>query len=252
MGSERLKNKFKYHVALSLVAVAVLSLTSCAKKDAATGGDNAQGSASADENLAAKYVNIIGDTDGAAGKQLTYLYYALSGEQPDYDKIAQQYWQDYRNTSDAFQKQAMLKTIVPQIDASINSAKKERYIAFKPHVDIITNGTNDGILDLTHYTLSNGYFGYSFFKGNSDYSGLYCTNCNDFANFAKFSFFSDESHEKELIKKISSTRSWSVKVYGHADGSGVNGMGFQYIKVKIDHLQLIAKDGTILATYPEK
>ncbi len=29
-------------------------------------------------------------------------------------------------------------------------------------------------------------------------------------------------------------------------------MGFKYIKVKIDHLQLIAKDGTILATYPEK
>ena len=157
MEGECLKNKFKYHVALSLVAVAVLSLTSCTKKDAAT-GDNAQGSASADENLAAKYVNIIGDTEGDAGKQLTYLYYALSGEQPDYDKIAQQYWQDYRNTSDAFQKQAMLKTIVPQIEASINSAKKERYIAFKPYVDIVPNGTNDGTFDLTHHMLSNGYF----------------------------------------------------------------------------------------------
>ena len=229
MESEYLKNKFKYHVALSLVAVSVLSLTSCAKKDAAT-GDNAQGSASADENLAAKYVNIIGDTEGDSGKQLTYLYYALSGEQPDYDKIAQQYWQDYRNTSDAFQKQAMLKTIVPQIEASINSAKKERYIAFKPYVDIVPNGTNDGTFDLTHHMLSNGYFGYSFFKGNSDYSGLYCTNCNDFANFAKFSFFSDESREKELIKKISSTPSCSVKVYGHADGSGGNRLGLQYIK----------------------
>ena len=42
MESEYLKNKFKYHVALSLVAVSVLSLTSCAKKDVAT-VDNAQG-----------------------------------------------------------------------------------------------------------------------------------------------------------------------------------------------------------------
>lgn len=257
-----MNNTFKLHVLPSLVAVVVLFLTSCTKKDPAIVGAG-QGSVSAAANLdlpqpdnnhpLTSYVNI------SDSKQVEYLYYALSGVRPDYDKIAQNDWQDYRSTSDEFKKHEMLNAITPQIDARINAAKNQRYITF---VTPVVLPSTVGPYDLT--VMFQGMRLPSFFSGNapaqipygskfSDY-GFYCANCNNFANLASFSFFPDQDRQNRLANSLTTTGidetyNHKVKVYAFAQTT----QKFAgHIETVITRIDLLTSDGkTVLASYPE-
>jgi hypothetical protein len=62
------------------------------------------------------------------GNDVMFAYYGFSNMPVDYEKIAQNYSQDFRNTNDDFKKQDILKALRPRIDQEISSAKKDRYI----------------------------------------------------------------------------------------------------------------------------
>lgn len=62
-----------------------------------------------------------------SGKQLMFMYYALSNMPPDFDKIAEFYSDDYRRTNDGFKKQDILKAIQPRLEQELANAKTNRY-----------------------------------------------------------------------------------------------------------------------------
>ncbi len=62
-----------------------------------------------------------------SGNQLMYSYLALAGLPIDYAEIARNVSADYARSSDAFQKNDLLKALQPKIDASVSDARARRY-----------------------------------------------------------------------------------------------------------------------------
>lgn len=77
-----------------------------------------------------QYVNL------ESGKQLMFMYYALSNMPLEYDKMAEAYSEDYRRTNDGFKKQDILKAIQPRMDQEIANAKANRYFSHEEDFDI--------------------------------------------------------------------------------------------------------------------
>lgn len=114
------------------------------------------------------------------GNQLMFMYYALSGLPVDYEKIAEHYSRDYRNTSDGFKRQDILTAIKPRIDAEIAKAKGSRYF-----VHTITGPAS---YVLNRYDFAAKAFpvvdsiwssdAYSYFNDNSGYEFTYSNGDN--------------------------------------------------------------------------
>lgn len=77
-----------------------------------------------------QFVNLV------SGKQLMFMYYALSNMPLDYGKMAEAYSDDYRRTNDGFKKQDILKAIQPRMDQEIANAKANRYFSNEEDLDL--------------------------------------------------------------------------------------------------------------------
>lgn len=123
---------------------AALALTACGKSETSTKPEAAKPSLSdasqskvqekAKETIAAKAPR--GDQAKAlteyaeldSGKQLMFLNLTLSGMPVDYPAIASHISSNYRNESDNFKKNDMLKALKPALDQEIEAAKGRRYV----------------------------------------------------------------------------------------------------------------------------
>lgn len=134
----------------ALAALVAIALSGCSdKKQEATAA--AEGSPNLQDALSregAKKAQLAGLPKGdpntpmeqyvnlESGKQLMFMYYALSNMPLDYDKMASSYSDDYRRTSDGFKKQDILKAIQPRLDQEIASAKANRYFRDEQDLNI--------------------------------------------------------------------------------------------------------------------
>lgn len=100
-----------------------------------------------------------------SGKQLMFLYYALSNMPLDYDQIATAYSDDYRNTNDGFKKKDILKSIQPRIDQEIANAKTNRYFTANEPLNVGPYDFNNKAFPLNGF--EDGTYGY--FYDLSDY-----------------------------------------------------------------------------------
>lgn len=104
-----------------------------------------------------------------SGKQLMFMYYALSNMPLDYEKIATAYSDDYRRTNDGFKKQDILKAIQPRLDQEITNAKANRY--FKDEIDLNVGAYDFQAKAFPLNGFEDGY--YRYFYDLSDYKYSY-------------------------------------------------------------------------------
>lgn len=133
-----------------LVALVAITFTGCSKKETNVSTKSDE-SANLQDALSSKgaqraqlaalpkgnpdtpmeqYVNL------ESGKQLMFMYYALSNMPLEYDKMAESYSDDYRRANDGFKKQDILKAIQPRMDQEIANAKANRYFKDEQELSI--------------------------------------------------------------------------------------------------------------------
>ncbi|THF65632.1 hypothetical protein E6C76_08665 [Pseudothauera nasutitermitis] len=71
-----------------------------------------------------------------SGAQLMQLYYAVSGLPVPWERLAGEVSNDYRATSDSFQKQDILQALRPRLEKEIADFAANRYIAFPVRFDV--------------------------------------------------------------------------------------------------------------------
>lgn len=245
--------KYKKYIVMSLIVAVVLPITACNKKDGVNNGSGS-GVSSSDKTENTNFIRpdknhpFSSYSNITSGKQLAFLYYALSATSPDYDKIANQNFIDYRETTDTFKKQEMLKVITQQIDSSINTAKTERYITFTTTVILDSPVNNSYNLWSTVDTRSSRRSN-SFLSGDGNWTpddGLsgYAVICINRDEFSKVPV------PNESIKIIESQKAsdniFKVKVYGFAKSDWGNSGSVEMV---VQRVEILSKDGNILATY---
>lgn len=101
------------------------------------------------------------------GTQVMFLDAAFSGLPPNYDKMAQAYSSDYRNTSDDFKKHDLLAALQPKLDAGIADAKAHPYITW-----------TDDSPNLGHYDFNQHGFSVGTVLFQSGHLNFYDANYN--------------------------------------------------------------------------
>ncbi len=253
-----MKNNRDFIAHLLMVTIA-LSLTACAKKNdhagnsglgssaavaptaptAPTAAQQQSSSVKPDPNYPiANYVNLT------SGNQLMFLYYALSGMPPDYSKISQLYSQDYRNTSDAFKKQDILKALTPQIDAAISAAKNQHYLIWEADYTPISHYD----FSKKSYSINSPYFqsasASGYFGDNNGYK-IKFENGTDFVSLP----VPDENLAKNIESRVSKSEAFNIKIYCFAQSADPSD---DSINAVITRVELLTQTGIVLASYPAK
>ena len=259
-----MRDKFfkPYVVALSLVIITTLSTTACTKKTPNTvipvatnapAPQNGQQSPpppppSNSINTASPQPDqsypISNYTNLTSGNQLMFLYYALSGMPPDYSKIARFYSQDYRNTSDAFKQQDILKALSPQIDLSISAAKNQRYLIWTENYSYL--GHYD--FNKKSFLINSPYFQNAtttgYFNDNNGYK-IKFMNGTDFAALP----VPDENLAKDIESRVSKSQPFNIKIFCFAQNADPSDNSIDTI---ITRVEIFTQNGTAIASYPAK
>lgn len=78
-----------------------------------------------------------------SGVQVAFLYYAVTGLPPDYEKLTPIFSKEYRSTQNEFKKKEILDAVKPKIDERISYFKENRYVKVDTdfsldHIDMAT------------------------------------------------------------------------------------------------------------------
>lgn len=171
-----------------------------------------------------------------AGQQLT-LYYALSSEAVDYDKVAQAESPEYRDTTDVFKRKALLDQIKPKIDAQIAAFKKNPYVVI--HWD---NGR------LGHYEVTGQFFPVNNFPLSRDVTSWVDSPASDHPytitngdTFKKFAV-ADQTKAQQIEATLASNSLDETKADAYLFGQGVDQATHQ-IKLQLVELNLTDSKG---------
>ncbi len=172
-----------------------------------------------------------------SGNQVMFLFYGLLNLPLDYEKIAQAYSRDYRDTNDSFKKQDILNALKPRIDREVGAAKGATYI----RMDIDQSQLNNYDFDKKGFPI--GEFAdsssYRYFNDNSSYT-LGFTNSADFALL--------KVADQEKARTIESLRSkyarLKLRIYAFAQDADPND---HRVKLQILKCQLYGPQGELLA-----
>lgn len=175
-----------------------------------------------------------------SGNQLMFLYAAISGMPPDYDKMASAYSNRYRSTNDNFTKHDLLKALKPKLDQSIANAKGHRYITW----------INDSP-SLGHYDFKSKSFpigasifndgGYLYFFDNSG-TNLAVTNGADFQQLN----VKDEATARQIEQAVGHYQALRLRIFGFAQST--NDSSSPTVQAEVTKIQLIDRQGHVLAT----
>lgn len=226
----------------SLVALAVMSTFSsgCSKSNEPSNSSNAGGlnAAMSAESMQKVAIANLPQADKStpleqytkldSDHQLMFAYYAFSGLPIDYEKIAANYSQEYRNTSDTFKKNDILTALKPRIDAEMTKIKTQRY--FK-----IDNDTNLGHYDTAKksFAINDAFIrgdSYLYFNNNNDYK-IGITNGDQFGELK----VADENLARSIEKMVSDRAGLGMQLYIFAqdvDPSDAK-VKFQIVKIKL-------------------
>lgn len=133
-----MKNSYKLYAILSLSSLILLggcskSGTSTSQQEAGQANPSAQVATDQKATVDSALPKANADTPLDQyvklkdGKQLMFMYLALSNPPVDYEKVAKAYSREYASSNDAFKKKDILATLKPRIDNEIANAKNGRY-----------------------------------------------------------------------------------------------------------------------------
>lgn len=240
---------------VSIALLAVLALSACKKDDANTDAANATapsgllGQATAEAKVAEAKAALPQPDAGKplasypelkSGLQIMFLYVAASRLPPDYEKLAESFSEEYRNTSDSFRKNDLMQAIRPQLDEKIAQAKSAPYGWME--VDDSNN--------LDAYDFARKGFPVSeFSSSHTRYFGDAYNYKITWANHPQLAFapVADETAARELESMRSKYGNKPrLKIYFFAQSADLNN---QTVNALVTRVQVTDKSGRVLAEY---
>jgi len=172
-----------------------------------------------------------------SGQQIMLLYIAASKLPPDFGKLAEQFSQEYRNTSDGFRRNDLLQSIKPQLERQIAA------VAAAPYAWMLVSGAT-----VRAYDFERRGFPVSEFDGDS--SRYFNDNYNyrlSWANGSQVQFVRvpDEAKAREM-EALRNSNSLKLKIYFFAQSADLNS---QTVKAYVTRVQIYDLDGRLVLEY---
>jgi hypothetical protein len=172
-----------------------------------------------------------------SGNTIMFLYHGILNLPTQYDKVAEAYSAEYRQTSDGFQRKDILKALQPRIDQEINRAKGNRYVILE----------QDGYSLLSRYDFDKKSFGvnemsddrFTYFNDNSRYT-LGTTNAAAFSSLP----VADEAVARKIEGHLSKTDKLRMEVYAYAQDADPSN---NRVKLEIMKVRLYGPGNELLA-----
>ncbi len=175
----------------------------------------------------------------SSGQQVMFLYAAASKLPPDFEKMAEAYSREYRDTHDAFRRNDLLKAIKPQLEQNIAQA------AAQPYAWVELENTELGSYDFQRKGFPVNEFGSGITRYFSDSSQYTYTWAN--RNQVAFAPLADEALAREL--EAMRTK-WDtkplLKVYFFAQSADLNS---QRVNAVVTRVQITDRRGRVLTEY---
>lgn len=172
-----------------------------------------------------------------SGNQLMYSYLALAGLPINYGEIAASVSTDYARSSDAFQKNDLLKALQPKIDAAVAQAKGRRYFKIVMNEPVQKYDFENKGFPLNSSVWESG--AYRYFNDNSNYR-------LGFTNGASFRYLlnvpEDTARNIERLRGV--YNALNLVVYCFAQEADT---ASHQVKAEIVKVQVTDKKGTVLA-----
>ena len=174
-----------------------------------------------------------------SGQQVMFLYAAAAKLPPDFEKMAQTFSSEYRQTSDAFRRNDLMLAIKPQIEQQIAAA------AANPYAWIDLNDADLGSYDFERKGFPVGEFRadhHRYFRDAYQYSYTWANRAQlDFAPVA----------DEALARQIEGMRSkWNtkpgLKIFFFAQSADLNN---QRIQALVTRVQITDRQGRVLVEY---
>lgn len=172
-----------------------------------------------------------------SGNTIMFLYYSILNLPTPYDKIAESYSAEYRQTNDSFQRKDIVKALQPRIDQELARAKTGRYLVLD----------QDGSSLLSRYDFDKKSFAvnemsddrYTYFNDNSGYT-LATTNASAFSSFA----VADEQRARVIEAHLSKHDKLRMEVYAYAQDVDPNS---KRVKLQVMKTRLYGPGNELLA-----
>lgn len=238
-----------------LAIVSAATLSACGKKsetpaspDAATATAGALGEAAAKAAETAK-VNALPKPDLGkplseyqelkGGQQLMFMYVAASRMPPDFEKMAETYSREYRETSDTFRQHDLMTAIKPQLEQGIAQATAA------PYAWVSLENTS-----LQPYDFERKGFAVDEFSGST------VRYFND-ASYYRYSWVNKDQllfapvADENVARELESMRTkWNnkpqLKVYFFAQSADLNN---NWVNAYVTRVQITDKTGKVLVDY---
>jgi hypothetical protein len=173
-----------------------------------------------------------------SGNQLMFLYAALSGLPPDYDKMATWYSSEYRGTNDSFRKHDLLAALQPKLETQIADAKQHPYVVWED------NSPNLGHYDFDRkgFPVNSGFLadgGYGYVNDNYEYK-------LGFSNGGAFRFLpvNDDALARRIEAMVGHYDSLHLKIYAFAQTT--DSSSNKVVTAVITKVQLLDGKGQVL------
>ena len=172
-----------------------------------------------------------------SGNTIMFLYYSILNLPTPYDKIAESYSAEYRQTSDSFQRKDIVKALQPRIDQELGRAKANRYVILE----------QDGSNLLARYNFEKKNFAvnemsddrFTYFNDNSGYT-LGTTNANAFSSFD----VADEQVARKIEGHLSKHDRLRMEVYAYAQDADPSN---NRVKLEVMKMRLYGPGNELLA-----
>ncbi|MFT3763460.1 MAG: DUF4852 domain-containing protein [Pseudoxanthomonas sp.] len=239
--------------ALSIPMLALLALTACGERNGAPAADASapKGSFAGGEPEPAAVQAAPGlpkpdlkkPLDGypelQSGEQIMFLYVAASRLPPDFPKLAENYSQEYRQTSDSFRRNDLLQAIKPQLEQKISAA------AASPYAWMLVDNSVLGAYDFERKGFPVREFdhdGNRYFYDNSDYQIAWANR-----DQVQFAPVADEAKARELeAMRTQYGNPPRAKVYFFAQSADLNR---RIVRAFVTRVQIVDKSGRVIVEY---
>lgn len=172
-----------------------------------------------------------------SGNTIMFLYYGILNLPIQYEKIAESYSTEYRQTSDGFQRKDIVKALQPRIDQELGRARANRYVVLE----------QDGPNLLSRYDFEKRNFvvnemsddRFTYFNDNASYT-LGTTNANAFSSFD----VADEQMARKIEGHLSKHDRLRMEVFAYAQDADPSS---NRVKLEVMKMRLYGPGNELLA-----
>lgn len=165
--------------------------------------------------------------------QLMALYFALAGSPLDYEQIAKNYSEEYKDAKDAFKKQDIVTALKPKIDAEIGNAKSLRYWRETIELNVQSyDVTKKSFGVRNNYDVLNRI---AFNTGAGGWSNATFPHAYIYTNFDSYDSIvvTDEKVARQIEQLISKSSPIKAELFMYAQNAVDNEVRMQILKMKL-------------------